>query len=150
MIGRALAVAGLVTAAAIAASCSPPPNPSGPARSTALAAAAPNALTARHLAADDRDEGGASLDHASMQMAVRRALAEAVERADISFALDSAQVLRLDDNGSRIEGHGIALWADGEPRYVSFVLRLSHDGKPLHFEFGAPEPDAQTPWLADQ
>lgn len=140
----------MVTATAIAASCVQAPNPAGPTPRAVLAGPSSNAVAASRFTVGDRNQDGGRLDHAVVQRAVRRALAEAVDRADIRFALDSAQVLRLDDNGSRIEGHGIALWADGEPRYVSFVLRLSGDGQPLAFEFGAPEPDAQASWLADK
>lgn len=85
----------------------------------------------------------------SVQSAVRQALADAAAEPGLQFALDSAQSLRLEDGGRRFEGHGIGLWQDGEPRFVTFTLQLSADGQPVAFDYGTQEPATLTPVLAD-
>jgi len=141
--GRALCMVALVVSAALAAAWVQPVIPPGP--------TAASGGDSAEAAASQRTPGNRIQvrDHDDVQEAVERALAEAVAQAGISFALDSAQSMRLDDDETRIEGHGIALMGDGEPRYVSFMLRTSADGRTVGFDFGMQEPGGQVPLLAD-
>jgi len=149
MTGRPLGVVALAACAALAAAWMQTADLTVPVPAGASVGVSSGAGAARQDAPGNRDGRGNVPDHDGLQEAVQQALAKAVARPDIGFALGSAQAVRLDDDGSRIEGHGIALWADGEPRYVSFMLRVSADGRTVAFDFGVQDPGGPAGLLAD-